>query len=219
MALGVVTIGQAPRVDMVPEMAVHWPGVSVLERGALDGWTSAEIGAVPIVGGDEVLTSRLSDGGSAVFGRELILPLLQQRIAELEQHGVEATLLVCTGEFPQFDHSRPLFTASNLLSNGVAALAGGLVGVICPLAEQQDDLRRKFEPQVTVTAVANPYGGSPADFVAATEQLSAKGVGLIVLDCMGYTEEHRSWVRSATDIPVVLARSLVARLVGEVVSP
>ena len=41
---------------------------------------------------------------------------------------------------------------------------------------------------------------------------------LIVLDCMGYGEQHRAWVRAAAGkTPVVVARSLVARLVAEAV--
>ncbi len=35
--LGIVTIGQTPRSDVVPEMAeVLGPGVEILERGALE---------------------------------------------------------------------------------------------------------------------------------------------------------------------------------------
>ena len=103
--LGVVTIGQAPRTDMIPEMARHWRGIEVVERGALDGMTAAQIAAVPVRADDEVLTSRLLDGTAAVFGRDLVLPLLQQRITELEAAGVDAVLLVSPAS------SRPSSTA------------------------------------------------------------------------------------------------------------
>ena len=214
--LGVVTIGQAPRTDMIPEMARHWRGIEVVERGAMDGMTAAQIAAVPVRADDEVLTSRLLDGTAAVFGRDLVLPLLQQRITELEAAGVDAVLLVCTGEFPAFEHRAPLFTASPLLTAGARGLAAGTLGVICPLPEQRDDSVHKFAPARVETAVANPYGGARADFEAAAAALVAAGAELIVLDCMGYTEEHRSWTRAgAGAVPVVVARSLVARLVAE----
>jgi hypothetical protein len=35
---------------------------------------------------------------------------------------------------------------------------------------------------------------------------------------MGYTEQHRALVRERTSVPVVVARSMVARLFGEVVA-
>lgn len=216
--LGLITIGQSPRDDMVPEMAVHWPDVAIVERGALDGWTVEQVREAPVRSGDEVLTSRMRDGGSVVFGRDLVLPLLQERIAEVERAGVDATLLVCTGEFPPFAHHRPLFTASTLFTGGVLALAGGVIGVICPLPEQQALSVEKLASADVVTAVANPYGGSAEDFHGATEHLVAQGASMIVLDCMGYTEEHRSFVRQATSLPVAVARSIVARLVGEVLA-
>lgn len=216
--MGVVTIGQAPRDDMIPEMARHWSRITVEERGALDGMTAHEIAAVPRRDGDEVLTSRLADGTAAVFGRDLVLPLLQRRITELEEAGVDATLLVCTGEFPPFEHTKPLFTASPLLTAGARGLTQGTIGVICPLPEQQGDSVHKFAPARVRTAVANPYGGRRPDFEAAAASLVSQGADLIVLDCMGYGEEHRAWVRAAAGkTPVVVARSLVARLVAEAV--
>ncbi len=216
--VGVITIGQSPRTDMVPEMAAHWTDVAIVEGGALDGWSAEQITAVPVRADDEVLTSRLADGASAVFGRDLVLPLLQERIAEAERQGVDATLLVCTGEFPDFDHVRPLFTASQLLVGGVRALATGTIGVICPLEEQRGMTVEKFAPWSVVTAVANPYGGDQAAFHAAAESLVEHGATMIVLDCMGYTEQHRALVRERTSVPVVVARSMVARLFGEVVA-
>lgn len=216
--LGLVTIGQAPRKDMVPEMARHWPGVAVLERGALDGWDAAAIEASPHRGGDEVLTSRLSDGTSVVFGRDLVVPLLQERISELEEAGVEATLLVCTGTFPEFEHSRPLLTASPLFVNGVRALARGTVGVLCPLPEQEEDSTAKFSPTPTVTTSVDPYTAGEAAFREVARGLVKQGATMLVLDCMGYTEQHREWIGSAANVPVLLARSIVARLAGEVLA-
>lgn len=215
--LGVITIGQAPRVDMVPEMLPHWPGVTVIERGALDGWTADDIARQPIADGDEVLTSRLTDGGSAVFGRNLVLPLIQEHITALEEECVDATLLLCTGEFPAFEHQRPLLKASPLVVGGLHGLASARVGVICPLSEQQNDSMAKFAPLEVVTAVANPYGGPREDFITAAQHLHQEGVELIMLDCMGYSEQHRAWIREATDLPVIVARSMVAHLVAEVV--
>lgn len=217
--LGVITIGQAPRIDMVPEMARHWHGVEVMERGALDGLDPSEVRATPIREGDELLTSRMQDGTSAVFGRDLVLPRLQSAIATLEDTDVDAILLVCTGEFPVFDHRHPLYLASPLLVKGVEALADGPVGVISPLPEQQRDAREKFAGLEVLTGFANPYSGTDADFRVAARSLTDQGATLLVLDCMGYTEEHRDLVRrAAPGIPVVVARSLVARLVAEAVA-
>lgn len=213
--LGVVTIGQSPRVDMVPEMERHWPGITVLERGALDGWDAGAIAATPVREGDELLTSWLSDETSVVFGRDLVLPLIQQRIDELERDGVDATLLLCTGTFPSFTSQHRLFTASPLFIGGVRALATDVIGVLCPLAKQEADSANKFAPSPVIAASADPYSATEDDYRNVATGLADRGATTLVLDCMGYTEQHRSWVQSATGLPVVLARSIVSRLVGE----
>ena len=82
--LGVVTIGQSPRSDMVPEMPMVADLVEVRERGALDGLSAADLKALAPEPGDETLTTRLRDGSSVVIGRAGILPRLQSAIDILE---------------------------------------------------------------------------------------------------------------------------------------
>lgn len=51
MILGCVTIGQAPRVDVVPDLVPVLPGTEIIERGALDELDAAEIAALTPQGG------------------------------------------------------------------------------------------------------------------------------------------------------------------------
>jgi len=84
--VGLITIGQAPRVDVVPDMAaILGPGVEVREAGALDGLARSEIDALAPGPGDEILVTRLADGGSAFVAKRHVTPRIQARIAELER--------------------------------------------------------------------------------------------------------------------------------------
>lgn len=218
--LGIITIGQAPRTDLVPAMLEHLPNIEVIERGALDGLSAAEIARFVPAPGDEILTSRLAGGDSATFGRQWILDPLQAHIHALEATGVDANLLVCTGDFPEFDHRRPLLRAGQLVAGGIDALAQGQLGVISPLPEQRELTLRKFarlDPPVLVAA-ADPYQGSSEDFIQAAKTLVADGATMIFLDCMGYDDAQRRLIREVSGVPVILARTLVARLAAEVVS-
>src|SRR5256885_7938966 len=68
--VGMVTIGQAPRVDVVPAMAdVLGPDVEIIERGALDGLGGDEIAQLAPESDDEVLVTRLTDGSSVFVGK------------------------------------------------------------------------------------------------------------------------------------------------------
>lgn len=216
--LGVVTIGQAPRTDMVPELIDWLPEVEVRERGALDGLTAAEIEALAPVPGDETLTTRMRDGSSVVIGRAGILPRLQDQIDVLEAGGADVVLIVCTGEFPAFRHSRPLLLAGPLLTAGLSAIAGdSVLGVICPLAEQEQQSYEKFShlEQKVKVAWATPYQPGMTAVEEAARSLADDGAEILVLDCMGYTQAHREAAAAAAGRPVVLSRSVVARLTAE----
>jgi protein AroM len=219
-SLGVITIGQSPRRDMVPDLLRHWPGITVVEAGALDDLTADEAEELTPTPGAEVLTSLLRNGRSAVFSLDIVLPLLQQRIAELEERGVNANLVVCTGAFPPLSHRRPLLMAESLIVAGVSVLSSGTVGVICPLPAQVADSESKFRPlgRDVVATDVDPYSATESSYAAAAHKLAEAGADVVVLDCMGYTEEHRRWAHAGTELPVLLARSLAARLAAEVVA-
>jgi protein AroM len=221
--LGLVTIGQSPRDDMVPEMLPHLGAgpASVVERGALDGLSREQIAELAPAAGGHVLTTRLADGSPVVLDHDRTLGRVQDAVAWLEDRGVDATVIVCTGEFPPLRHSRPLLFAERLLTGGVAGLCdpSDLVGIVCPLPEQDAMSRTKWSKVVGRTAVApaTPYADGAAGAVAeAAASLAAEGARWIVLDCMGYTEAMREAAARAAGVPVLLARSVVARLAGEV---
>ena len=73
--IGTVTIGQAPRTDVGPEVAeIHGPDVEIREAGALDGMTTEEIAKLAPRKGDYVLVTRLADGSSVQVAEQHITP-------------------------------------------------------------------------------------------------------------------------------------------------
>jgi len=213
--LGVLTIGESPRDDLLPEMRAHL-GVPVTEAGALDGLGAGWLARLRPEGDDEVLVTRLGDGTSVQVGRSRIAPLVQERIEALEAAGVAATLLVCTGTFAAFRHRRPLLHADRLLHAAVGAAAEDTcLGVVCPSPDQLAATSQRWAGMAKATAVAaaSPYeAASPV--TEAARGLAAGGAALVVLDCMGFTEGHARAARAASGRPVVLARSAVARVAG-----
>ena len=111
--------------------------------------------------------------------------------------------------------------AQKMQSLNVGALpvcdGDALVGVVCPLAEQEQQSYEKFAhlDQKIKVAWATPYQAGMAELETAARELAAEGAQLLVLDCMGYTQEHRQAAAKASGLPVVLSRSVVARLTAE----
>lgn len=224
-SLGVVTIGQSPRADLTGELAAYLPaGTGLLERGALDDLSSSAITALAPDADEDTLTSRLRDGEPVVLDRQRLVPRLEEAISELEQRGAEVNLLVCTGTFPPLHHGRPLLDAERLLVSGVGAVVhrSGPLGVVVPLPAQQNVLSMRWERALGAPVLvdhADPYAGGAADAIpAAVGRLARQGARIAVLDCMGYTEASREAAAARVGIPVLLARSVVGRLAGELLS-
>jgi protein AroM len=224
--VGLVTIGQAPRVDVTPDIAPLLVGSELRERGALDELDAAAIAALAPAAGERILVSRLRDGGMATLSEERMLPLVQAAIDRIVADGAGTVLLLCTGHLPGLTAAVPLYTAEQLARGAAAALIGtgrdssGRLGVVVPEAEQAGPIVERWREDhglAAITAVADPYTAGDEAFIAAGERLRAQGAEWIFLDCIGYSERMRKLVIGSGSAKVLLARTLAARLVSEAV--
>jgi protein AroM len=224
--VGVLTIGQSPRPDGLGRdiRAVLGPAVTVIERGALDGLSRDEIAAMSPKEGDYRLITLLNDGTSVQLSEPKVLARIQAQITDLEQSDeVDAVLLMCTGEFPRFEHAKPLLAPQDALYGTVIGLAGdGRVGDLVPLAEQIEYSRRKWRDLGAADAVvdfASPYGTDPIAAIAeAAGRVRAAGATVLFMDCFGFNLEMKAAAQAAFGGPVVLARSMAARLIAEMIA-
>ncbi|HXZ43442.1 MAG TPA: AroM family protein, partial [archaeon] len=127
--VGMITIGQSPRVDVVPEVAalVDTPMV-VVEAGALDGLNLDEVRRMAPGPHDETLVTRMADGTGVHVAKRHIIPRLQSCIDHLAPR-VEVVVLLCTGIFPEFHSSVPVLEPQHLVDRVVQAVVspGGQV--------------------------------------------------------------------------------------------
>jgi protein AroM len=221
--VGLVTIGQSPRPDVVPDMAaLIGPGVEIREAGALDGLGPDAIAALAPTGSDEILVSRLGDGTGVFLGKEKIVGLVEQRIAGLERGGATLTALLCTGAFPRLRTTRTLIQPHPVLLGALRGLSWpGRLGVLTPSVPHvpQTEARWRGDGFDPVVASLSPYEEEdPAALARAADAMRAGGAGLVVMDCMGFRRKTRDELRGLTGVPVLLANLLVARVVAELVA-
>lgn len=218
--VGLITVGQAPRSDVVPDMAAMLGGdIDILEAGALDGLSREEIGALAPEGDDEILVTRLADGSSVFVGKTHVIPRVEARIAALEDQGVALNVLLCTGAFPKLAARRLLLEPEPLLLGLLRAMTfSGRLGVLTPSERhvpQTGDRWRAagFDP---VVAPLSPYEENDADAVRrAADALRAGGAGLVVMDCIGFRRKTRDEIAHLTGAPTLVANLLVARVAAE----
>jgi protein AroM len=220
--IGIVTIGQAPRTDILPIFQKYFSESGVIQAGALDGLQKEEIDqTLSPAQGDYVLTTRLKTGESVVLARHKIQPLLQQKVNELEAAQCDPILVLCTGVFENLTTKKSvLLEPDHVIPPVVAALIKGRkLGVIAPLEEQIDSLEEKWTEVglFPYMAAASPYTGDRDKWGRAVEKLKKQGAEMLLMDCMGYDEQMKAEVMEISGLPVILSNALVAKLMSELV--
>lgn len=218
--LGTVTIGEAPRPDLVPLLARHVPAhVRQIHKGVLDGLApgaiAARFGPEP---GEPVLATRLRGGGAVTLSRARAERAVQQQIDALAAEGAAVILLLCTGSFAGLSCPAAwLIEPDRIIPPLVAGLLGPRrLGVIVPLAAQIESESGKWRAlaQPPLLASASPYDGDPGAVAGAAASLAKGGAAALLLDCIGFAEPHKE-AAAASGLPVLLSNALVAKAVGE----
>lgn len=220
--IGAITVGQSPRVDVTVDVLPIWGDkAELIEAGALDELTYEEIlKLTPEHPDDHILVSRLRDGREVTFAEPRIVGYLQDCIDRLEAQGVALIVFFCTGEFPYtFRHNVPIIYPSDILLRVMPALSGGKpITVVTPSKLQLAQLKVKWERYVDKanTLYASPYGDKTALERACCEITETDGE-LVVLDCIGYTQKMKRDIAAATGKRVILARTMLARAILEMI--
>ena len=219
--VGAITIGQSGRGDIIPEMSeISGRGVEFIEAGALDGFSLHQIEQLKPIEGEHTLITRLKGGRAVKVAKERIIPLVQACVNKLTRQGIDLLTILCTGQFPPLEASRLIIYPSQLLHFTIEALSPiRKLGIIVPLPEQIESSRERWHSQgrEVVIQSASPYGDAER-LREAAQQLSALGVELIILDCLGFDRRMKQIARDEANRPILLPRSLLAQLIGELLT-
>ena len=218
--IGMLTIGQSPRADILPGlMEILGKDVEIVEAGALDGKTMEDVKKIPLRVEDYILVSRMRDGTEIKITKKYILPLLQEKLDYLENQGIRLTVVMCTGNFPQFKSKGLVVTPKEILKGVMeGSIKKGRLGVIYPTAEQMPMAEGEWgRPGVEIYAdTVSPY--EPKDVEGLCKRLAAQELDLVLLNCFGFPTEIKKKVQKATGKPVVQANTLVAHVLAEFVN-
>lgn len=215
-----VTIGQTPRVDLVPEMIAEISAglpegrISFQEFGVLDGMSPAELDAMRARDGEHSFATRLQSGEEIVTSKALTEEKLNTLLKQIDGEGFDIVVLLCTGTKIEPLANTLVVEAQRIVDSTVEALAASArkLGVILPLERQVRDFgERHVLPGSPRLVSASPYAGD--DIGERAKQL--EGCDLVVMHCMGYSAAMHEAVRNSIDTPVLLSRRLVAGVVRQ----
>ena len=207
--IALVTIGQAPRPDVIPEIMEMLDGAPVYDEfGALDGLTCDDIASHrPLVPGRSLYT-RLADGSHVTADADFIEDRLQDLMPRLDRRGYDLIVLITTGVFRAISTVTPLVHGQRALDAWIAALVMGdcRIGVVYPLAQQtRTSPRYGLLIQNARTAAATGEAGALEDAA-----LQLKEADFVLMHSVGYTEAMARRVAVASGKPVVTARRIIA---------
>lgn len=209
-----LTIGQAPRGDIVPVIAAELgDAVDVVEAGALDGLDDGSVALLAPKPGDYVLITR-ANGREVLVGKPAVTARLQAIIERLEAT-TDAFVVLCTGAFPQLCSKRPILEPDRMMKAMVDALwRGGILGVLLPVEAQREPNRALWGDRPLAIEIASPYGDAAA-LRRAGESLKRAGASLVAMSCMGYTPAMKDALRAITGAPALLPATVAAHFIRE----
>jgi protein AroM len=225
--IGLITIGQSPRDDIVPEMVAQLGrDVDVIQAGAIDGLTLDEVRELAPEGDEPWAVSRMRDGYEVRLAKRELVPRMQQRIDELEAQGVDLIVPLCASDWSSLRCGVPFINPGKALMPIVHAMLrpGGTLGMISPTEAQARlaEARAVDSPVPVVSTWAQPYAGDEAEILRQSEAagtlLRQAGADLIYMGCMGHTRAMRSVVREASGKPTLTANGIIAGLISQAVA-
>jgi protein AroM len=223
--IGFATIAEAPRDDVVPSIQRILPaGIEVVERGNLNGLSAEEIAELAPEPGEVGIVARLKSGGETLLSHPKIFPRMQQLVDELvRDEGADLVVILCGADWSDIRSEKLVVNPGRVFPGVVSSLAyGRKLGIIKPSAGQVEKERERYAQlgiDATVTS-ASPYlGPARLDHVhAAAEQLRDANCDLIWMTCIGMDEPMRDVVAEVTGKPIILARSILGRVIGELIA-
>lgn len=222
MKLAFATIGEAPRDDLVPYLRSKLPpDIEVEEDGVLNHLDEAQRQALNADDDSLHMVTRARDGRAYKLAYDRTVPEMQKVVDGLVARGADLVVILCGADWSPVTASVPVVNPGKLFPNLVQALGTGLkLGVIKPDEGQIPHTIQHYtsiglDPIVTA---ASPYEADRLDRARrAAELLRDQGAELIWMTCVGMDEDMRDAVHEVLPRPTILARSVLARIIAELV--
>ncbi|MBM3450996.1 MAG: AroM family protein [Armatimonadetes bacterium] len=219
--LAMITVGQSPRDDLVPYMEeVFTRKVPIWQGGVLDGLSREAMADLAPDPGETPIVALLRDGTSTTLSHKKILPRVQSLVNDAVAADASLIVILCGADWTALKSPTLIVNPGRVFPSIISALATGWkIGVIKPSAGQLDAAKKQFADRGidAIVTAASPYTGAQRlrDVRTAAETLRDAGVDLVWMTCVGMDEAMRGVVQEVTGKPVILARTILARIIDE----
>ena len=186
-------------------------------RGALDDYSDDQIREMSAREG-EGLPLGLRDGSYVFMGPEKLDLLSRDIITEIQKDNSDTVFMFCTAPWKHILDFDNLVLPFRILENNALALMkkGSKLGVIQPYDETAEFEIQHWK-ELGVDVISRVAGSEDQDhthLVTMAKELETDGAGVIVMDCLFFTEEHYRSVRDAVNVPVILPMTFLSSVIN-----
>ena len=221
--IGLITIGQAPRDDIVPDMVAQIGFVvDPIQLGAIDDLTAEQVTELAPQGDEPWAVSRMRDGTEVRLAKRELVPRMQRCVNQLEELGVDLIVPLCASDWSALQSNVPFINPGGALPAIVTAMCrpGGTLGVISPTEDQALLAPARYERarMPVLSTFAQPYTDEDEKFrqcETAGRMMAQPEVGLIYMGCMGHSRQMRAVVHDASGKPTITSNSIIAGLMAQ----
>ncbi|WP_342321956.1 AroM family protein [Kosakonia sp. BYX6] len=218
--LAILTIGVVPVKEIFPLLTEHVPEQQITHISLLGKMDPDDVRNDYCVDpGESAIPTRLSDDSLGMVSREKVERDLQSVIEVLDNQGYEVIVLMSTADIRGFvARNAILLEPQRIIPPLVASIVDGhQVGVIVPIPELMAQQQKKWQvlEKEPFFELAHPFLASESELINAGRALLDRGADVLMLDCLGFHQQHRDLLQKALDVPVLLSNVLVARLASE----
>lgn len=204
--VGLLTIGQSPREDIIPEIkSLFLPHIEIAEKGLLDNFTPEEIEHLKPERGDTPLVSRLKEGREVKLSEKKISSLLPEVIDSMKtKMDVRAVGVLCTHDFPKTQYSFPVIFPFNYLYISITQILHvHSLGIVVPLENQIEMTKKKWEKEKVVVEVKSPYTEGKS-WEEISQKFIQENIEAVILDCIGYSIKDKQKMQENLLAPTIL---------------
>lgn len=215
--VGLFTIGQSPRLDVVPEIApLLLPNIEIVEEGLLDGIPQEEIDLLKPEFGENPLVTRLKDGSQVQLSEKKINTMIHEAIDRMRTNkNVRAVGVLCTHDFRDIRFSFPVIFPHQILNFQITQTSRIYhLGIVIPLDDQARMAKGKWDIEKVTVEVKSPYAEGK-EWEEIAQRFIQEKVETVILDCIGYKAQDKRELQNLLTSPVLLPRNVLAQAINQ----
>ncbi len=204
-------MGGSPRQDLTQDVRrILGNSFNIIEVGVLDGLSRKEVESHIVNGQKPQIKTITHEKKEITLNSDWVENKISELIINIHPEKQDAILVACDEDYTSISFSSPVFFPSRIFTNAVSSIVRGKrIAVMFPVEEQIERLGKRWEKlsQNVTFEVSNPF--DHAAMICKIKHLNVDFLDYIVLDCFGFTMEHKKEVEEITGLPCILSRAVV----------